>query len=289
MSTKLVLCFACFLVCTIVGSAGPFQGPAGEVISRPANPSVTPARVKPRRSRSGPKSGFENELLLGNKIRGSGKEFSWEYNYDGAQKHYLRAIALNPSDWRGYYGLANVHLDRRRYAAAALGYEQALRLKSDEPAIYDNLAWCYWHEKRLDDALRSYRELIKLDKSNANAYADIGSISEEQKRYPEAIEAYREALKVAPDAGWVHFPLAGVLRKEKRFSEAAEEYKQAILHGKGRSDRIHFDLGEMYLFEMNDRASATEQYEILLKLNPPLASLFWQEMHPVAPAKAAKP
>ena len=111
-----------------------------------------------------------------------------DWNWDEAERIFLRAIALNPNyaDVRGSYG----HL---------------LAVKG-----------------RFDEALVQIEVGLKLDPFNPWIIGQYGVVYHMTGRYDEAIETFHEALRIAPDLPFVWLALAGSYHQSGQFDRAIE-------------------------------------------------------------------
>ena len=254
---SLVLSFLCALPFTSAWSAG--QGPGGEVIRRPPSPPV--GDIKPgRTSASRIKAQVENEIKLANEARQARIQLSIdyiladessekEYNAKRASSfrreaaHYRRALALNPKEWRAYYGLGNTYLDQGLYARAVAAYNQALRYSKDNIDVYVALGDAYYQQ---------------LDSQRA----DVSD---------GAVRAYERAVRLGAKDSLVHYRLAHLYFEAGRNREAVEKYQTYFrldYDGSPASSfksKAHYELGLAYL-KLGDQNAAMEQYRALKRL-----------------------
>lgn len=255
---RVVVSLAMFgLFVVAIGPRGEAQGPGGEVIRRPPNPPVNPPDHNARLSRT--RRQVEEELRLANEAlpydstearikRLTGDESKLNQELDSAEKHYRRALKLNPTEWRAHYGLGNVFYDRERYAESIAEYERAVQLNRRYAESYRGLAQAYVLNKNLTQAVAAYKQLIRLMPNDVSAYRRLGWVYRDQQRYAEEIAAYQEGIS--------------------HLTESDKPY----------SDTLYYELGEAYLRVGNKRA-AMSQYEVLRSMKSGYADLLLQEIN----------
>ncbi|MBV9957754.1 MAG: tetratricopeptide repeat protein, partial [Acidobacteria bacterium] len=102
------------------------------------------------------------------------------------------------------------------------------------------------------------------------AYNDLG-------RYAEALAPLQQAVRVKPELAYAHSELGYTLQKLQRYQEAVTSFKQAIRLDP-EAEIPHYYLGLTYL-ELKDRRSATDEYNILQKLNSQYAAKLDEELN----------
>lgn len=117
----------------------------------------------------------------------------FEWNWDAAEKEYLRAIALNP-------GYATAH---QWYALqlSALG--------------------------RSDEAVSEMKKAASLDPLSLIINADLADVLFAARRYDEAIEQSRRTIEMDPNFPIAHYELGQALAQKKMFNAAIGELQKA--------------------------------------------------------------
>ena len=117
----------------------------------------------------------------------------FEWNWDAAEKEYLRAIALNP----GYATARQWHA----LQLSALG--------------------------RFDEAISEMRKAESLDPLSLIISADVADVLFAAHRYDEAIEQSRKAIEMDPNFAIAHYELGQALAQKKMYSPAIAELQKA--------------------------------------------------------------
>ena len=151
----------------------------------------------------------------------------FEWNWDAAEKEYLRAIALNP-------GYATAH---QWYALqlSALG--------------------------RSDEAVAEMKKAASLDPLSLIINADVADVLFAARRYDEAIEQSRRTIEMDPTFPIAHYELGQALAEKQMFSGAIGELQKATELSDGDSTCIAV-LGHAYAAS-GKSTEATKQLKLL--------------------------
>jgi tetratricopeptide (TPR) repeat protein len=179
-------------------------------------------------------------------------KFSYDWDWNGAEAEFKRAIALNPNyatahQWYGQF----LRLMGREKEAIAEG-EKSLNLDPLSLIINVEAGLPYFYLDRYDEALRHYRKALEMEPNFALAHHDIGWVFEAQGKYPEAIEEFERAVQISDVAAlWSAlghaYGMAGrkqdatrVLRRLEELSKkhyVAPTYESTVYLGLGEYDR----------------------------------------------------
>jgi TolB-like protein/Tfp pilus assembly protein PilF len=117
----------------------------------------------------------------------------FEWQWDAAEKEYLRAIALNPG-----------------YATAHQWYAMQLSLLG-----------------RSDEAVAEMRKAESLDPLSLVISTGVADVLFAARRYDEAIQRSRKAIDMEPNFAIAHFELGQALAQKKMYNEAIAELQKA--------------------------------------------------------------
>ena len=117
----------------------------------------------------------------------------FEWNWDAAEKEYLRAIALNPG-----------------YATAHQWYALQLSLLG-----------------RFDEAIAEMRKAESLDPLSLIISANMADVLFAAHRYDEAIQQSRKAIDMDPNFAISHYELGQALAQKKMYNAAIAELQKA--------------------------------------------------------------
>jgi TolB-like protein/Tfp pilus assembly protein PilF len=118
---------------------------------------------------------------------------AYEWNWDDAEKEFLRAIAINPG-----------------YATAHQWYAMQLRAVG-----------------RFDEALAEIKKAESLDPLSLIISADVADVLFAARRYDEAVQQSQKTIDLDPDFAIAHFEMGQALAQKRRLSTAIEELQKA--------------------------------------------------------------
>src|ERR1051325_3169619 len=122
----------------------------------------------------------------------------WWYDWDweGAEQAYRKAIELNPNYATAHDGYAMLLCARGRFDEAI---EQNTRASDLDPLsliIGVHAGWPFHFARDYESAVRRFRKALELDEHFIPAHGWLGMALGQQRRYEEAVEAFRRALEV---------------------------------------------------------------------------------------------
>ena len=148
---------------------------------------------------------------------------STEWDFEGAEREYKRAIKLNPN-----------------YAAAHHWYANSILGPSG----------------RHDEAILELKEAIRLDPLSPIISANLGDQLLAGGRYAEAEEQYRDVLENSPDFTYAHCRLGLALVGESRYEEAISEIQRTM----DRSEDFGFVVPDLiYAYSVAGRRDDAER------------------------------
>jgi Flp pilus assembly protein TadD len=166
----LVAAAACLLLlggCESSTRLGDPNPEASQGVASEPEPAVTgsvrqpPAHAKPESVAKGSPGKSENELTLGKKHFGAGK-------FAVAERHFRRALEVNPRDLEAWLGLAACYDNLRRFELADRAYDRAVKIAGPTAEILNNRGYSYL----LRGDYRRAREILSeaQGKDPGNAY-----------------------------------------------------------------------------------------------------------------------
>jgi TolB-like protein/Tfp pilus assembly protein PilF len=117
----------------------------------------------------------------------------YEWDFEGAEQAYKRAIELSPSLSLAHYQLAWLYelLGPEWEEESLASGDRSLELDPLSAFMLAGLAWQYSDACRYDEALRLAREAIRLDPDYPLGWAILGLLYAELGQFDEAIDAHR--------------------------------------------------------------------------------------------------
>jgi tetratricopeptide (TPR) repeat protein len=151
----------------------------------------------------------------------------YEWDLEGAERAFKRAIELNPSLTLAHYDLGWLYelLGPEREEESLAEGERARELNPLTPNFVGALAWQYADACRYEEALRLAREAIRLDPEHPTGWMALGLTYAELGQFDEAIDAHRRLAGTV----WSFFigmtyAAAGLEDKALEVAAALEEF-----------------------------------------------------------------
>ena len=118
----------------------------------------------------------------------------YDWDWQGAEKEYRRALELNPND-----------------AMARFWFGEYLQVMG-----------------RNEEGFAQMRQAIALDPLNPNPVAELGAQFYTARQYAEAMHAFQKVLGLEPDNVWAHYGLGWVYSEKKMYPEAIAEFVNTV-------------------------------------------------------------
>lgn len=147
-------------------------------------------------------------------------------DFPGAEKHYLKAIRLDPTDYKAYLNFASFYMMTKRRQRAQIMVREALRLNPDYPLA-----------KQLFDILINKNELIDLlenkvknnpGQAEGKVFCDLALLYEYQKKYDQAFFYFDQAVTSVYKISVFFFQHFATLARELKKYDSVEILKQAL-------------------------------------------------------------
>src|SRR5262245_43660541 len=119
-----------------------------------------PAEAKPETVAKAAPGKSESELALGKKQFGAGK-------FAMAERHFRRALELNPRDLEAWLGLAACYDNLRRFKLADRAYDEAVKIAGPTAEILNNRGYSYLLRGDYPRARETLSEAQGKDPANA--------------------------------------------------------------------------------------------------------------------------
>lgn len=123
-------------------------------------------------------------------------QLKYEWDWPGAERSFLRAIALSPNDARSHMQYSLYLESIGRFEQATAEAELAREVDPLSKSVNLNLAWQLYQAGRDADALRQLRLLQDLAPDFWGTYWGFGHWDCRQRRYEDAVGAFRKAIEL---------------------------------------------------------------------------------------------
>jgi len=120
----------------------------------------------------------------------------FEWDWDGAEQAYRRAIDLNPNYATAHDGYAMFLCGRGRFGEALEQTTKAADLDPLSLIIPVHAGWPAFFARDYDAAIKRFRKALELDEHFIPAHGWLGMALGQQQRFEEAIDTFERALEV---------------------------------------------------------------------------------------------
>jgi tetratricopeptide (TPR) repeat protein len=154
---------------------------------------------------------------------------------------YRKAVELDPRSWEAWVGLGNILFKfKDDYQGAEKAYRSALAINTEDPDLFINLPRdsALWNQlgviqiypkPNIKKAEKSFRTAIELNPKNDSAWNNLAKLLNISSRYAEAEEAYRLAVQLKPEDLSYKIRFASILVINKKWPKAAT-VATSVLH-----------------------------------------------------------
>lgn len=136
--------------------------------------------------------------------------------------YYENAIAIAPTDTRGYVFAAIVLRELERYDASYARLTEAIAADNTSAQAYFERALTSIAAKRPASALADADQATRLDWSHRSAWLIVGRLRHDRKELDEAVNAYGIATSLGAPEPHIDLAYASALRDRGRFGDLAE-------------------------------------------------------------------
>lgn len=144
-----------------------------------------------------------------------------------AAASYLRAIKLNPSDWKSNMNLGLVYMALGDNNAAVEHCQRAVTLNPLSAAAHANLGVTYDARGNKREAEAAYRKALQIDPGQSGAALNLARNLEEQKRPWDAVRVMEQLTRTA-DSAAVRRRYGDALLAAGRDADGVLQYREAL-------------------------------------------------------------
>ena len=171
-------------------------------------------------------------------------KYQYEYDWEGAEKEFQKAIALNGNvAWiRQAYGWFLMSLGR--FDQARVEMEKARELDPSSLTINVGRGRLYYYSRQYDQAIQHFQNIVAVEPNDSSAYYSLYGIYQCKQMYPEAFESFVKfaTLSGAPrqdvdalreayqSGGWQGFLMYRLKRLQKADPKKVDPFTFADLY-----------------------------------------------------------
>jgi adenylate cyclase len=200
---------------------------------------------------------------------------SYDWNWEGANQEYRKAIELNPNYATAHHWYAMALANHGLFDEAIREIKRAQQLDPLSMRINQNVGYIYYQSRQYDKAIDQMRKTIRIDSTFPYGNAELGDCYFMKRQYDIAYDAYQTEVRVTGDSTNI-FLLACVDAVTGRRKEALALYdKLKEISNRKFVATSYFVFIEIYLgnkdkaFKLLERAvEEKDPYMINLKVEP---------------------
>lgn len=126
-------------------------------------------------------------------------KFANDWDFNGAETEYKKAIQLVPNNPEAHYSYGNFLVAMGRFDEAINELRIAQQFDPLSPSIASNIAWALYIAGRFNEAETQIKQVISREPNFPRAYISLGEIYVEQGKFDEAIAMYQKAGQKTDD------------------------------------------------------------------------------------------
>ena len=185
-----------------------------------------------------------------------------DWDFEGAEQHFRRAIELNPSLALAHTWYSQFLANMRRFDEALEHSKRAMELGPDEPGVLTHAAIAFWASGRTNEAMAYWQKVLDLEPNYWAAYSFLGRGYVRRGLYKEGIAALEKTVALRGRDNINVACLAHAYAKAGRRAEALKLVAELETKAKNTGQPLAFALAIAYaglgdekkLFDLLERA-----------------------------------
>jgi tetratricopeptide (TPR) repeat protein len=149
-------------------------------------------------------------------------------NYDSAEVHFKRAIALSDYSSIAANNLGTVYMRTGRLREAVPYYLLAIKIKGDFTQALYNIGCCYLNLHSYDSALAYFNAALKYDPNTPDVHQQIGLVYYFTNRFNLAEPEFITALRINPNDLNAANNLGATYLYEQKYQQALDVLNKAV-------------------------------------------------------------
>jgi TolB-like protein/DNA-binding winged helix-turn-helix (wHTH) protein/Flp pilus assembly protein TadD len=145
---------------------------------------------------------------------------SYDWDLDGAEREFKRALELNPGYATAHHWYAHYFLARDQPEQAVAEIRRAQALDPLSVVINVGVGWCLYHARRYDEAIQEYRKALDLNPDFPLTHCTLGMALIQKKSYADALSEFNKANALPGSPTFVIANIAGAYALSGRVAEA---------------------------------------------------------------------
>lgn len=149
--------------------------------------------------------------------------YQYEWNWEGAEQAFERALALNVNYATAYQWHSSLLSSLGRASEALQQAQRARQLDPISTPISTNLGAAYYYARRYDQAIQQFLKSIELNPNSAGVHAHLGMAYEQQDQHTPALAEFQRAVALSSDNVQMKLRLSRALAMAGQQPEARKQ------------------------------------------------------------------
>jgi serine/threonine protein kinase/tetratricopeptide (TPR) repeat protein len=175
--------------------AAPYAGMADCFITMATNIPLPPRDTMPKAKAAAMRAVELDEGMAEGWASLGAVRWWFDWDWEGAEEAYRRAIQLNPNYAIAHDGYAMLLSARGRFDEAVEQISKAADLDPLSLIIAVHAGWPFYFARDFESAMRRFRKALELDENFIPAHGWLGMALGQQHRYGEALDVFGRALE----------------------------------------------------------------------------------------------
>ncbi len=124
-------------------------------------------------------------------------KLSFEWDWRGAEREFLKAIDLNPGYSTAHHWYAHALIAAGRFQEAISQMKLAQELEPLSLIINTGVGWCYYQARKPDEAIKQFRKVLEMKPDFYLAHLALGLAYGQKGSYQEAIAELQQTLQLS--------------------------------------------------------------------------------------------
>jgi serine/threonine-protein kinase len=121
----------------------------------------------------------------------------WEWDWNGAEREFKRAIALNPNYVDARHSYSHLLVDMGRFEESLAQSQRALALDPLDVGMNFHLGFHYYNARQYDQAKTQLQKTIGMDSKFPEAHSILGLVYEQQGLYSKAVAEIERSVELS--------------------------------------------------------------------------------------------
>jgi tetratricopeptide (TPR) repeat protein len=175
----------------------------------------------------------------------AGIKFSFDWDWQGAETEFRRAIELNPNDVTAHYWYAQLLLALGRWDESMTSINKATQLDPNLPQLASFRGAIFHNRRRYHIAINEEQKALALDPGHFVPHFDLGRGYEQLGIYGQAANEFQKALELSGNDLTTSASLAHVYAISGKKSKA--ERILNTLKQKSAKNNLSYQIAEIYI------------------------------------------